>query len=134
MPIWLLTHWRGVGIALIVATLSGYVAWQKHEAEHWRKLCDEAKADNLALTKSLADIELKVGVQNTQVNAWQSEAARRTADAQAALGQAAKFRALADQHVRALYQLQLPKDECDALRTLVDRARAGAVSVPVPTR
>ncbi len=106
-----------IGLAVLVAAVLGWSRWQVHGL---RADLAEAKAETLQLAA-------QVGVQNAQVSAWKQAAAQRQAAASAALDQASSQRQRADRLAATIRATPLPKEECDALRAIVDTARTGGL-------
>lgn len=110
-----------VGAALVVVLLAssgvvGYARWQ----------VNELRADLAESKLAYKECKGKVDSYNQSLKQWKEEATKKSEAARAAQEVAASARRRAQQAAAKLEKLQLPKDECDALRLLVDSARADA--------
>jgi len=111
---WLLANPKLVAIGLLLLAVAGLIGWQR-----WQ--IDSLNADVSDLKRENTQLAVQVTMQNAQVSAWKNEAAERARKAQEAQKEA--YRDIAEATRRNLYALNLPKEECDAFRTLVDAAR-----------
>lgn len=99
----------------------------------WQRLAIQAAQESLEAEKSAhARCAYTMGVQSVQVRAWKARADELVTAYEAARQGAAHARAQAEDKARALYDLNLPQDECHALATLVDTARGPAHSLRLP--
>lgn len=113
---WLLANPKLVAIGLLLLAVAGLIGWQR-----WQ--IDRLQSDVERLTQENTRQAISISMQNAQVSAWKNEAAERARKAQEAQKEARAYREIAEATRRNLYALQLPKEECDAFRTLVDAAR-----------
>jgi len=113
---WLLANPKLVAIGLLLLAVAGLIGWQR-----WQ--IDSLNADVSDLKRENTQLAVQVTMQNAQVSAWKNEAAERARKAQEAQKEARAYRDIAEATRRNLYALNLPKEECDAFRTLVDAAR-----------
>lgn len=113
--------WSSAG--LITLAILAAITWQRLEVHGLHADLAASRADLADIRAAAQRCAVDLGVQTMQVNAWQSAAEERARKAQLALKEAALYRGQAQAKKTTLYALQLPSEECDALKSLVDTAR-----------
>jgi chromosome segregation ATPase len=107
--------------AIGVAALLGVAQWRLHTAK--TEIAD-LRAELAESRQNAAALASELKIQSAAVQSWKSEADRRVRLAQAALKRAEEYRALAEKRKASLEAYNTSgKEECDAMREIVDIAR-----------
>jgi len=117
--------WKWGAAAVLTLGLLALFTWQHIALKSAQEALETEKSAHAKCAYSL-------GVQSLQVRAWKARADELVTAYEAARQGAAHARAQAEDKARALYDLNLPQDECHALATLVDTARGPAHSLRLP--
>jgi hypothetical protein len=118
--------YRWVGYLVIVLAIAGVGAYGGHwatKAYYAPKLANAESARD-QYKSAYEHLGEKLKTQNDAVDELKKESEKRQQTAMAALKEADKYRAIAYKRAATLYALQMPKEECDALRLIIDTDRA----------
>jgi hypothetical protein len=121
-----LVMYRRVLVAFVVAGMvaaAGAIGWHRGVVSTQDSMGKEMAAKAAQHAIQITDARAALAEQARGIERLKAEEKRLAIIAEAARSEARRYRGMAEQKSAELAALELPKEECDALRTLVDHHR-----------